>query len=336
MSQRWTTVRDIARLAGVSPATVSNVFNDRGRYAEKTRLKVLAAAQKLHYTPNALIKSLQQGTTKTIGLFTWRVVAEVCRSINTQVLQGVTETLAHAHYDVLLYSLYPHEGTLGGPTFFLDSRIDGLITAPGGLDRDGLQVLAEAGLPTVALYERDVPPSLGAVTIDNRTGILEAVAYLVGLGHKHLAFVAPTYGYHFIERLEAFQSSAECHGVRTTVLTCPDKEELHGVEFADALMPSVGSPTAVIAGYDKIALDLIDTMATRGVRVPGDLSIVGFDDSPGAALSPGLTTIHQDARLVGALAAQMVIAMVQGEADARRHIELPVELVVRQSTGAPR
>lgn len=336
MTHRWATVRDIARLAGVSPSTVSNVFNDRGNFSEATRTRVMEAAKKLHYTPNALIRSLQQGTTRTIGVFTWRVVAEVCRSINTQVLQGVTEALARAHYDSLLYSLYPHEGTLGSPTYFLDGRVDGLITAPGGLSADGLAVLCEAGLPTVALYERDVPAAMGSVSIDNRTGVKEAVAYLAGLGHRHVAFVSPTYGYHFIERQEAFQAAADAHGLRVTLLTCPDKDDFHMVEFADALMPSPGSPTAVLAGYDKIALDLIDILTTRGIRIPDELSIIGFDDSPGAAISPGLTTIHQDARTVGSLAADMVIAMAQGDLAAARHLELPVSLVIRNSTTTPR
>lgn len=336
MRNRWTTAYDIARLAGCSPSTVSNVFNNRGRCSEATRRRVLAAAEELHYTPNALVRSLQLGRTQTIGVFTWRVLASAGRSINTQVLQGATEALGRAQYDSLLYSLHPDEGQLGGPSLFLDGRVDGLITAPGGLTRQGLDALRDARLPTVALYQKDIPEELGSVGIDNRSGIVDAVQHLANLGHQHLAFVSPVYSVDFVERREAFLSSAASLGLQPTLLTCTTAHEPHIQAFADRLLPSEGSPTAVIAGYDTVALDLYDRLVERGVDVPRDISLVGFDDSPGAAAPPGLTTIRQDACMVGALAAEMVVEMVGRGPAATRHLQLPVELVVRNTTAEPR
>jgi LacI family transcriptional regulator len=337
MAQRRTTIADIARRAGVSVGTVSNVFNGKGRFTPSTRERVLQAAAELHFTPNALIRSLQTGKTYVIGVFTWPITSGITQDFNLLLLKGILSGLAAVRYDALLYSRHPHESDVP-VTMFLDSRVDGVIIAPGGLSSDDLETLAGSGLPVVALYQSPVPARMGAVNIDNLAGLGAAMDHLVRLGHRRIAFYAPLFAHDYTERLLGYRLGLERHSIPfdPALQIVPEGDYREEIGAAcDRLLALADPPTALIAGNDSIALIFLREFAQRGVRVPKDISLVGFDDVPVASEPPGLTTIRQPVEEVGCIAATLAHRMICGHPADECRAVLPVELVVRGTTAPP-
>lgn len=331
---RRSTISDVARLAGVSVGTASNVLNEKGRYAEATRRRVLWAASQTNYAPNALIRSLQSGRTNTIGVFTWRMHLGAGRDVSLAMLRALSRGLSQYGLDALLYARHPHEGDVA-PAYFLDGRVDGAILAPGGLTAEGATALASSGMPAVMLYQRVVPSEFGSVTIDNQSGVLSAVDHLVGLGHRRIAFVSTLYSDDFRERLEAYQSGLERHGIvpeRRWVSTSVSAASASLEQAVMQMLRVADPPTAIIAGNDGFALNILDMLLRYGIRVPEDLSLVGFDDAPDAE-SARLTTVRQPAEEVGFQAALMMGRMIEGGSGFERHVHLPVSLIPRDTTG---
>lgn len=333
---RRPTISDVARAAGVSVGTASNVVNCKGRHSETTRARVMQAAECLHFAPNALIRSLQTGTTNTVGVFIWRVFVGAWHEMTLGLLQGISRGLAEASRDVLLYSRHPHEGELQ-PVYFLDGRVDAVILAPGGLPRDGLQHLTASGLPTVTMYQSDVPDGVGSVRIDNCGGVAAVVDHLVELGHRKIAFVSPAYSDDFRERREAFRVARDRHGLdpREEWLRCDsDVGESDVAGIVARLATSGDRPTAIVAGNDGYAITALGVIEGLGLEVPREVSVTGFDDI-GAARASNLTTVRQPADEVGFSAARMTLQMLNGTNGERPNAVLPVQLVTRGTTAPP-
>jgi len=331
--QRRSTIAQVAELAGVSVGTVSNVLNGKGRFSETTRRRVLWAASELHFVPNALIRSLQSGKTNTVGVFTWRLHLGGRRNVSLDLLRGISRGLSEGSLDALLYSRHPHEGEVE-PSFFMDGRVDGIILAPGGLPKEGVAALAEAGVRAVLLYQTYVPEPLAAVTIDNSSGVAAAVQKLIQLGHRRIAFISPLYSDDFRERYETFRSTLEANGItadrRLAATDVPD----HGEELDQAVLNLIrraDPPTGIIAGNDGIALRVLEVLRSAGVHVPADISVIGFDDSP-EAQALRLSTVRQPAEEVGYQAARLLCAMLRGERLSSQRVHLPVQFVDRETT----
>lgn len=337
---RHPTINDVARAAGVSVGTVSNVLNGKGRHRDTTRARVRRAAASLHYRPNALIRSLQTGKTNTVGVFTWRVHTEYLgdwRNVSLDLLRGISEGLSRSARDVLLYARHPHEGGVD-PAYFLDGRVDAVILAPGGLSADGLAQLAATGLPVVTLYQAGVPDAAASVRIDNASGIRAAVSHLVELGHSRIAFVSPGYNDDFRERRQAYLDAMAEHGLAPSQDWEPFgvmEREIDVVGAIERMMHLSELPTALICGNDGVAAEAVRLLGDRGIEVPGDMSVCGFDDSE-AARSANLTSVYQPAEDVGATAARFVEALLDGAKGHECRAVLPVRLMTRNSTGAPR
>ena len=322
----------------MSVGTVSNVFNGKGRFAEETRARVMRAASELNFTPNALIRSLQSGKTHSIGVFTWGITAHVTRDISMLLLRGALDGIAEAGFDALLYSRHPHIDAVS-VNLFLDRRVDGLILCPGGLSEEGMRALADSGLPTVALYQNFVPEGMGAVNIDNRTGVIAAMDYLIGLGHRRIAFYAPDNTFDFAERFAAYRAGLERGGLTydPALRFTANYDYQHTTDAALAQWLALPQPpTAIVAGDDSAALPMLESIQARGLQAPQDISVVGFDDSPAAIAPPGLTTVRQPAEDVGRLAAELLRCLIGGESADVCRIMLPTELVIRSTTGPPR
>ena len=338
MSSNRATISLIAQRAGVSVGTVSNVFNGKGRFAEETRARVLRVASDLNFTPNALIRSLQSGKTNSIGIFTCSITAHVTRDISMLLLRGALAGIAATGCDALLYSRHPHIDAVS-VNLFLDRRVDGLILCPGGLSGEGMRALADSGLPTVALYQNAVPDEMGAVNIDNAGGLRAALAYLIGLGHRRIAFYAPDNTFDFGERLKAYRAGLERGGLiydpALHFMAKYDYQQTTGAALTQWLaLPQ--PPTAILAGDDSAALAFLETIAARGLQVPADISVVGFDDAPAAIAPPGLTTVRQPAEDVGRLGADLLRCLMGGEPAENCRVTLPTEFVIRHTTGPPR
>jgi LacI family transcriptional regulator len=334
MARRLPTIRDVAAQAGVSVGTASKALNNQGRISTETRSAVLRAAEELRFSPNALIRSLQRGRTGTVGLLTWPVRETGILSVDLALLTGVSHGLAAVQTDMLLYARCPGRELT---TILLDGRVDGAILVPHELDEATLESLASAGLPTVALYQAEVPQGMGYVKVDNGSGIQQAVAHLVALGHKRIAYYSPLTSADFRERCVGYKEACRELGASTSVELCVTPADYHA-----PLLPTWESwcmldepPTALIVGNDGFAMKWLEFLETQQVSVPQQLSLVGFDDAPIASTGVGLTTVRQPGLQVGELAAAFVDRLIQGAPADECRRTLPVELVVRGTTGPP-
>lgn len=335
MARRLPTIRDVAAQAGVSVGTASKALNNQGRISTETRSAVLRAAEELRFAPNALIRSLQRGRTGTVGLLTWPVRETGILSVDLALLTGVSHGLAAVQTDMLLYARCPGRELA---TILLDGRVDGAILVPHELDEATLESLASAGLPTVALYQAEVPDAIGYVKVDNAAGVRQAVAHLVALGHTRIAYYSPLSSADFRERCAAYREACRELGASESVELCVTPDDYHA-----PLQPTWelwcgldAPPTALVAGNDGFAMKWLEFLGTQQVAVPEQLSLVGFDDAPIASAGVGLTTVRQPGLQVGELAAAFVDRLIQGAPADECRRTLPVELVVRGTTGPPR
>jgi len=206
---------------------------------------------------------------------------------------------------------------------------------------DTLSALRRAHLPVVLIDPLNVSrPRLRTVGSSNFAGGLAATEHLLELGHRRIAFLGgPASAACNLARLQGYRSALEAGGVRVGAeyVLHGDFRFETGRQGADALLRLPEVPTAIVAANDELALGTIEAARVLGLRVPQDLSVVGFDDTSGALMSsPPLTTVHQPLREMGALALRTAVRLALGETVEFSHVELATELVVRDSTGAPR
>jgi LacI family transcriptional regulator len=346
MRTRSSTLRDVANRAGVSVGAASKAFNNKGKLSVETRRRVLEAAADLHFVPNALIRSLQRGKTNTIGALTWEVSEFSPVDITMRLWRGISRGVAAAHRDILIYSHLPERSQTDMAAIFMDGRADGLILGWEEVNGRSLEALAAANFPTVVLYNPAAPVGLGYVDVDNRAGVATAVDYLASLGHRRIAFWAPYRTFNYVDRAEGYREGMRRNNLPVEQELCLSHENRSLTQVAEAwgdglqqdcshFLSLTERPTAIILGDDAGALTWMRMLQERGLWIPQDISVVGFDDVAGAIAPPGLTTIRQPAEEVGRLAARFIDALLNGASASECRATLPVELVIRGSTGPP-
>ena len=319
---------DVARQAGVSHQTVSRVLNGHPNVSPATRASVLAAIRDLGYRPNAAARTLVTGRTNVLGVI----------SIDTtlfgpaSMLYGI-ERAAHPGHSVAIASLagFDRRSVAEAVELFLGQAVDGIIViAPLTAAVEALATLV-ADVPLVAVGCGTRAP-LPSVAIDNLSGAAKATQYLLDLGHQTVHHIAgPDNWVDAQERVEGWQRTLRAAGAPEPVMLRGDWSARSGYEIGHKLaaMPEV---TAVLCGNDPMALGLLRALAERGKRVPGDVSVVGFDDVPEAAFFlPPLTTVRQDFGELGRRALRLLLDRIS--ADHRLEPTLPIEpeMVVRAS-----
>ncbi len=336
MNRRRTTIDMIAAHAGVSIATVSNVLNNKGRFSNDVKNRVQLAVEELRFTPSGLIRSLQNGKTNVLGVRTWPYWQTFSASINMELLSGIADGLTEAGFDMLYYMDFPARKHKDRALMFMDGRVDGLVVAANLFPAEELQVLADSHLPTVMLYAPNVPDGLGAICVDNHGGITSAVNHLAELGHICIGFVGAPVSADLNERAVAFAAAVSAKGIGCGVAVYPETYEFDADAVVQQVIESRPRVTAIVAGDDYHAISLIAAFRRLGVRVPEDLSIIGFDDAPSAAASANLTNIRQPAREIGRLSVQFAVALGSGTPFNECKRTMSVELVVRGTTCPPR
>jgi LacI family transcriptional regulator len=312
------------------------VFNQKGRFTSATRERVLKAAKDLNYTPNALIRSLQRGRTNTIGVLFWGMPGEPePGDIGTLLLKGISDGIADAGYDMLIYVHHRRPDALPGSAL-LDGRVDGLILRPGGVSQRDLNAIGDSGIPTVLVYEDPESDKIGSVLIDNVSGVCAAMDHLVALGHRHIAFYAPDRPFDFVERRSAYLMALERHGLEARPeyqFAATHEYRTTIADACDQFLAQTPAPTALFAGDDVAAYRFVAEFAKRGRRIPDEISLVGFNDTLVAGSSPTLTTVRQPALEIGLTAAHFVARMLDGVSPRECKVVVPTELVIRGSTG---
>jgi LacI family transcriptional regulator len=332
---------DVARAAGVHPGTASRALNPatRDQVSKTTSRRVERAAKRLGYVPNPLARGLRTAR----SYLTAMVVPDVTNPLFPPMVRGAEQVLSTAGYTLVLTDTDNNAATERRQIEQLRARgMDGFIVATARWEDAVLDEVATAGVPAVLVNRNTASRRLPYVGADERTGIALAVAHLVELGHRRIAYLAgPQDTSTGRERAAAFRQAVATHGLpgdRGQVRACSAYTEAAGAVAAARLLASGRDFTALLAGNDLIAFGALAVLAGAGRGCPDQVSVIGFNDLPLVdKMSPPLTTVRLPLREMGALAARTLLAEMDGSAADGRVAQslLGVELAVRGSTAPP-
>jgi LacI family transcriptional regulator len=327
------TITDIAAIAGVSKTTVSRVLNNKPDIAPETRAKITAIIEQLEYTPHAMATYLAKGRTGLIGLLmpalSWPWVLEVVR--------GAAEALEESSYELVIFTA---SSTVRMKKIFEDMLPTGLV---GGMiiilppkDLKEIKANYRAGYPLVVIDDRAPHSGVPWIDADSRQGIYEAIQHLTNLGHSRIAYLGGLKEWFCsVERMEAYRQALNTMGIPVDeALILPGNfTEEAGIQAVERWWGLKQPPTAILTANDIMALGALRELERKGLRVPQDVSVVGFDDLPLAEHAvPALTTVRQPIREMGRKAAEMVTTLIEGRNLSPVRMRLETTLVVRSST----
>jgi DNA-binding LacI/PurR family transcriptional regulator len=319
---------DVAAAAGVSQQTVSRVVNNSNAVRKKTVDKVLKAMAEVGYSPNVAARSLRSGRTSAIGV----LATDLSRTGELRTVQAIVDATRRSEFAVVLDRLEPTDDLVGAYRHAMKrmaGRVDGFIIE--GLELDHPEELdAPPGIPVVMAG----PPCsrFSTVGCDQDPGVRAAVNYLVALGHRTVHFVSgPDNSRQAAVRRRAWQECVEANGCEIPDVIKGDWTASSGRNAARYLRAA--GATAVLASNDEMAAGVIVGLFDMGVRVPDDMSVVGFDDVLGSVVWPTMTAVRQDFTAIGQRLAEELLAQLQGVP--KKSVMVPAPLVVRGSTAPP-
>lgn len=335
------TSQDVARAAGVSRTTVSLVLNrvQGVKIRPETRQRIIEAAERLGYVPNAAARALVSQRAQIIGLFLTRRSYHIASDAYiTQTLEGLLEVI-HQHGMRLLIDIVEPEHQRD---IYLEmaraKRIDGILLSGPRLDDEALYLLEKEGFPTVLIGQ--LPGSgFAFVDVDNCASAEMAVAHLIQLGHTQIACITNAAAPYTaaMDRLRGYRDALEKAGLPfdPALVRYGDFTVESGYRQMKGLLESGARFTAAFVASDTLVLGAKAALVERGLRVPQDVALVGFDDLPFAQyMSPPLTTVHLPAVELARQASNLLICLLQGEQSCRRQMILATHLVIRRSCGA--
>ena len=319
-------VRDVAARAGVSPATVSRVFTQPDVVSIETRRRVLAVAEELRYVPHPVARSLARGRTGNLGI----VVPDIANAFSSMITKAVQQEARRDGYALFV------AGSDELPQDELEwaramaPQVDGLLLVSPLMPDGGLAELADVA--PVVLVNRELD-GIPAVLTDTAEATGHAVEHLHALGHREILYLAGPTGYSNSMRLRGYREACARLGIEAAELGPFNARFSAGIRAADLVLAT--SATAVVAYNDEVAVGVINRLADRGVRVPHDISIVGYDDTSLAEMvTPRLTTVRLPMEAVGRTATRMLLDAIDGRDNtAPSPLALPAELIIRNSTG---
>lgn len=341
------TMSDVARRAGVSAATVARVLYNNGYVKQETRTAVKTAVQETGYRPNMMARGLRTSRSYTLGL----VVSEsglnafhpaVAHAVQFEALrQGYTVLTLNNNADTEVEAVGVHR--------FLEHHVDAVIFC-SAIDPTNVRLIADNGIPTVQV-ERRIANVGGIVTVDAHDGMREAIDHLHALGHRRFAYLGGQADSRRMEgrpedaieavRERLFRENLQRHGIEVRpdhILSGPYydgskpvRQPGHGL--MKQILASPERPTAVVCGSDLLAAAALQAISEAGLRVPQDISIIGYDDSMAEILTPALTSIAQPIDELGERAVIMALELIQAPIREPRTLSTKTKLVLRESTG---
>ncbi len=332
-----TSIKDIARAAGVSHSTVSRALNNSPLVSQATRDRIWRLAQEMGYSPNAGARGLVMRRTCTVGV----VVTTIADPWAAEVVEGIEEVAYDHGYSVILAASQDDpEREVSAVETLRSQRVDAVIVTSSRVGALHQKRLGAAGVPVILLnsHSQQLTPQTFSVRVDDVHGGRLATEHLLALGHRRIAHVAGPVGHSTTaDRLAGYRMALAAANIPfDPALVCEGTGRPPGGEQALArLLALPERPTAVFCYNDMTAIGLLRAARLAGVNVPHDLAVVGFDDIPFAAyVSPSLTTIAQPKLEMGQRAMKMALALMENSAAERvSNIVLEGRLVVRESTG---
>jgi LacI family transcriptional regulator len=334
---RRLTIREVADLAGVSTATVSRVLNGRAEVSDRAREAVLRVVRERGYSTNRTARGLTVGRTGLIGVTT----PVVHHSYFAVILDGASEALYERDMRMVLCPTHhDHRREASLLERLVRGTTDGALLILPEESADELAALHEHGYPFVIVEpHRYLDERVPTVSAAHSSGASDGVEYLLSLGHRRIAAITgPRGGIPTEERLRGYGAALAAAGVMPDpeLVVESDFTAEGGVRAALSLLDLPEPPTAIFAFNDMLAVGVTQAAYTRGVRIPTELSVLGFDDTLEASIvSPPLTTVRQPLAEMGRMAVNLLVDQLQARSKAAPHVQLETKLVVRESTVAP-
>jgi len=325
-------IGQVAERAGVSATTVSHALNGRRPVSAATRDRIMAAIEELGYRPNVVARGLRAGRSLTVGL----VIPDITNPFYPVLARGLQEVLGPAGYDEIITNT---NGTRDLERAALDKmisrQVDGLAFAVFHTHAEDLQPVIDAQIPVVRLGGRQAQPGVDLIHSDDEGGARAAVRHLLHSGYRRIAFVCgPAAEGPAAERVAGYRAALAEAGVRPqqNMVVHTDFSRAGGAHGVERLFRQRKRPDAVLCANDMMAIGALDAARERGLRVPDDLAVMGFDDIEAASLvTPRLTTIANPAREIGKACARLLLDRIGGAAGPPKEIVISARLVRRES-----
>ncbi len=339
MTRRRTTLKDVAEAVGVHVSTVSRALNPATRHFIRAEVadRIVAVCKDLDYRPNAAAYSLRTNRTRIIGV----VIPDITNPVFPPIIRGIEDVLIAHGYMAILVNTDGRRQLHASLIATLQARgVDGLIVASLERDDGTVSAVAKEGLAVVTVNRRSDDPDISSVTNDEDIGIRLILEHLKAQGHTRVANIAgPLAISTGKNRFDSFERHRRALGFDTAaelVLVADQLNETEGERLAGEAIDKLAGITAIVASNDRLAVGAIAALRKRGVACPAEISVTGFNDMPLVdRLLPALTTVRVQQYEVGRRAAELVLGILEGDGSNERavHEVMPVELVVRSSTG---
>jgi len=328
------TIWDIAKHLELSVSTVSRALNGYGDVASKTRQRVFDAARELGYYPSSTARNLRRGRTDKIGLLINTSITYMSQYLS-EVFPGATIAAEKQGYNLVFYT-----AGVNRPDELMRvcraREVDGVILLWAGEIENAIAFLQKEGLPFVLFDGRVDDPNVSYIAADNLAGALSLMRHLLELGHRRIGFTArPELGATSSDRLAGYRQALEEAGIPVdeSLIISTVIEPRSGYYAANDLLNLAKPPTAIFAIHDTVAVDAFQAVTERGLRVPEDVAIAGFDGFLSSLTTqPPLTTVKLPLSEMGQLAVETLLAQASDPSRPPTRIKMPVRLLVRQST----
>jgi DNA-binding LacI/PurR family transcriptional regulator len=329
-------LKNVAKLAGVSVATVSRVLNGEEVVKEKTKTKVLEAIKKLNYKPNRVAQRLRttRKTSKLVGL----LIPDIQNPFYVDVIRGIEE-YAYANNAAVIIGNFSQDEKK--EKLYLDilksESVDGFVVAPSNEKDQYVKQLIQDGFPIVCIDRGLKDVDVDLVKVDNQQGVFKAIEHLIKLGHKRIGFIVgnpsiPTSQ----ERLDGYHQAMKQYGIEidASLLLGEKSDYESGTRLTARLLDLENPPTAIFTGNNLLTLGALEVINQRGLRIPEDVAIIGFDDVYWAnSLNPPLTAVRQPGFEIGKKAMELLMQRIQSPDAATLDVIFKTELMVRKSCG---
>lgn len=333
-TKKRTTIKDVAEFVGVTPAVVSRVFNrdETLIIKDETRQAVLDAIEELHYMPNSVARSLRTQTTDTIGV----LVSDITNPFYTEVVKGIQDVALAAGYTVILCDTTDNSEEEKRYIQKLRSQfVDGIILGSSYVEDDVIDLLEELKIKYVMVNRGSENSQAPYVKSADVEGIVESVNYLLQNGHEKIAHLSgPLYAETAIRRLSGYRKALLDAGIpyHSQYVVETTFDEKSGYEACRELLKNEDRPTAICAANDMVAIGAIQAIKEAGLRIPEDISVIGYNDIWVASkIAPPLTTIRCNMYEMGKIAFNMLIDLIKNKPMEQNRITLPTSLVERES-----